>query len=98
LTLSIKQLPCQFQKVSSENPWERGRLARIFLKNAGMMPALPAKKRGFRSLPEIFQYPYKYAVIRASGAAVDGETGKLCRTIPAKPADTHWKELPTVRS
>jgi len=30
-------------KVTSENPWERGRLARIFLKNAGMMPAYPAK-------------------------------------------------------
>ncbi|MCL2153585.1 MAG: AAA family ATPase, partial [Oscillospiraceae bacterium] len=29
-------------EASSENPWERGRLARIFLKNAGMMPALPA--------------------------------------------------------
>jgi len=32
-----------FHKATSENPWERGRLARIFLKNAGMMPALPAK-------------------------------------------------------
>ena len=30
-----------------ENPWERGRLARIFLKNAGMMPALPAKNEVF---------------------------------------------------
>jgi len=36
-----------FVKATSENPWERGRLARIFLKNAGMMPALPAKKEVF---------------------------------------------------
>ncbi|MCL2123979.1 MAG: hypothetical protein FWH34_07785, partial [Desulfovibrionaceae bacterium] len=35
--------PGKLLKASSENPWERGRLARIFLKNAGMMPALPAK-------------------------------------------------------
>jgi len=34
-------------KTSSENPWERGRLARILLKNADMMPALPAKKEVF---------------------------------------------------
>jgi len=34
---------------TSENPWERGRLARIFLKNAGMMPALPAKNKVFRA-------------------------------------------------
>ena len=32
---------------TSENPWERGRLARIFLKNAGIMPALPAKNEVF---------------------------------------------------
>ena len=30
-------------QATSENPWVRGRLARILLKNAGKMPALPAK-------------------------------------------------------
>ena len=30
-------------KATSENPWERGRLARIILKNAGWKPAYPAK-------------------------------------------------------
>jgi len=34
---------------SSENPWERGRLARIFLKNAGMMPR-PQQKTRFPEL------------------------------------------------
>jgi len=37
---------CKYQ-ATSENPWERGRLARIFLKNADMMPALPAKNEVF---------------------------------------------------
>ena len=32
---------------SSETPWERGRLARILLKNAGKMPAFPAKNEVF---------------------------------------------------
>jgi len=34
-------------KSTSENPWERGRLARILLKNAGKMPAYPAKNEVF---------------------------------------------------
>ena len=32
---------------TSENPWVRGRLARILLKNAGKMPAYPAKNEVF---------------------------------------------------
>ena len=33
----------QAMKATSETPWVRGRLARIFLKNAGWKPAYPAK-------------------------------------------------------
>jgi len=39
---------------SSENPWERGRLARIFLKNAGKMPAHPTKNEVFGGCLMVF--------------------------------------------
>ena len=35
------------QTATSENPWVRGRPARILLKNAGKMPAHPAKNEAF---------------------------------------------------
>ena len=36
---------------SSKNPWERGRLARIFQEDAGVSDALPAKNWVFRACP-----------------------------------------------
>jgi len=39
---------------TSENPWVRGRLARILLKNAGKMPAHPAKNEVFGGCLMVF--------------------------------------------
>ena len=42
-------------RISSNNPWERGRLARIFLKNAGIMPAFQAKNEVFGACLELMR-------------------------------------------